>query len=47
MFGKFGLAFESGEINCVVVEVIKRSDFKWFDHLERMEMKAELTKRVY
>ncbi len=44
--GKFAMSVKSEGMNCVVVEVVKRSILRWFDDFEGMEGN-ELTERIY
>ncbi len=44
-YEKFSLSFESEEMNCGVVEVVKHSTLRWSGKLERTEDK--MTKRIY
>ncbi len=37
VYGMFSVSFRSEGMNCGVVEVVKHSILRWFDHLERME----------
>ncbi len=46
MYGRFGMSETAVEIDCEVVEWVKRSTLRWYGHVTRMN-ECDFTKRVY